>query len=347
MKQMNFFYISLIPVGAVLFAFFALQSRETVSFYGFAETNETEINYNHPVMVDRIHVTPGQYVTKGTTLLNISRIATKETLADQDYRISELLAEEAIWQQEKQNEIQVLRAERQIQLEALEAELATLKQELVYQRSLANELTTLETTEASYQPLLDKIAATERERTLRQESYDLRMRALENKKRVGNSPYREQIIRLKAELQFDEDNRIRPITVTAPADGLVGNVQCKEAEHISSFQTLLSFYEPHPHFVRGYVHEDLSLQVSVGDVFRIKSLKDESIAYEGRVTGLGSRIIEIPVRLRKMPEVPTYGREVTVKISPENAFLQKEKVALELVTRREQKKTANAQAQKQ
>ena len=342
--KINIFHISLVPVGIVLFTFFILQSRETVSFYGFAETNETEINYNHPVVVDRIRVTPGQYVTKGATLMNLSRIATKEQLADQDYRISELLAEEAIWQQEKQNELKILRAERQMTLEKLDAELSDLRQQLAYQKSLAEGLATLETDQADYQPLKNKIAAVENERKLQQESYDLRIRALENKKRVGNSPYREQIARLKAELQFEEDHRIQPITVTAPSDGLIGNIHCKEAEHVSSFQTLLSFYEPHPQFVRGYVHEDLSLKVSVGDVFQVKSLKDESIAYEGVVTGLGSRIIEIPERLRKMPDVRTYGREVTIKISPDNAFLQKEKVALELVARKGER-ALDAQAQ--
>ena len=342
--KVNLFYISLIPVGIGLFTFFILQSRETVSFYGFAETNETEINYNYPVVVDQIKVTPGQYVTKGTTLLNLSRIATKEQLVDQDYRISELLAEEAIWQQEKQNELKILRAERQIALEKLDAELSDLRQSLAYQRSLAEGLSTLDTGQANYQPLENKIAAAENERKLQQESYDLRIQALENKKRIGNSPYHEQIARLKAELQFEEDHRIQPITVTAPSDGLVGNIHCKEAEHVSSFQTLLSFYEPHPQFVRGYVHEDLSLKVSVGDVFRVRSLRNESIAYQGTVTGLGSRIIEIPERLRKMPDVRTYGREVTVKISPDNTFLQKEKVALELIGQRGEK-ASDAQAQ--
>ena len=344
MKRINLFYASLIPIGIILFAFFAIQSRETVAFYGFAETNETEINYNHPVMVDQIRVTPGQYVTRGTTLLNLSRIASKEQLQDQNYRISELLAEEAIWQQEKQNELRVMRAEQQLKLDELDAQLAGLRQELAYQKSLTEGLSTLGNDEATYQPLQDKIERVEKEKALLAESYRLRIQALEDKKRMGNSPYREQISRLEAELQFDEDHRVQPITVVAPSDGLVGNIHCKEAEHISSFQTLISFYEPHPQFVKGYVHEDLSLKVSVGDTFQVKSLKDESISYSGVVTGLGSRIIEIPERLRKMPEVRTYGREVTIKISPDNTFLQKEKVALELVARNGEK-AATTQAQ--
>ncbi len=345
MKRINLFYASLIPIGIVLFVFFAVQSRETVAFYGFAETNETEINYNHPVMVDQIRVTPGQYVTRGTTLLNLSRIASKEQLQDQNYRISELLAEEAIWQREKQNELKVLQTEQQLKLDELDAQLANLQLELEYQQSLTKGLSTFPANEATYQPLLKKIERVKKERTLLAKSYQQRIQALEDKKRMGNSPYQEQISRLEAELRFEEDHRVQPITVVAPTDGLVGNIHCKEAEHVSSFQTLISFYEPHPQFVKGYVHEDLSLKVSVGDTFQVKSLKDETIAYPGVVTGLGSRIIEIPERLRKMPEVRTYGREVTIEISPENSFLQKEKVALELVARTGEKVAPKAQLQ--
>ena len=344
MKRINLFYVSLIPIGIILFVFFAVQSRETVSFYGFAETNETEINYNHPVMVDRIYVTPGQYVTRGTTLLDLSRIASEEQLQDQNYRISELLAQEAIWQQEKQNELKVMRAEQRLKLGELDAELASLRQELAYQKSLTEGLSTLKTDEATYQPLRDEIARIEKEKAMQDESYRLRIQALEDKKRMGDSPYREQISRLEAELQFNEDHRVQSITVMAPNDGLVGNIHCKEAEHISSFQPLISFYEPHPQIVKGYVHEDLSLKVAVGDTFQVKSLKNEAIAYSGVVTGLGSRIIEIPERLRKMPELRTYGREVTIKISPDNTFLQKEKVALELMARTGRKAAANTQA---
>jgi hypothetical protein len=46
---------------------------------------------------------------------------------------------------------------------------------------------------------------------------------------------------------------------------------------------------------------------------------------------LGSRIVEIPERLRKNPDLKTYGREVLIAIPPSNLFLQKEKVILNLL----------------
>jgi len=109
---------------------------------------------------------------------------------------------------------------------------------------------------------------------------------------------------------------------------LIGNIYCKEAEHVPAYKTLLSFYEPHSALIRGFVHENMTLSVDIGHRFTVSSLKDETITYEGKVVGLGSRIVEIPVRLRKMEQVKTYGREVLVSIPKDNLFLQKEKVAM-------------------
>ena len=127
-------------------------------------------------------------------------------------------------------------------------------------------------------------------------------------------------------MDFDLSQQKQDITVTAPMDGLIGNIFCKEAEHISSYKTLLTFYEPHSGIIKGYVHEDLTLQVAIGSQFRVSSLKDDSKYYDGKVVGLGSRIVEIPARLRKVADLKTYGREVLIEIEKNNTFLQKEKV---------------------
>ena len=85
---------------------------------------------------------------------------------------------------------------------------------------------------------------------------------------------------------------------------------------------------PHSRLIKGYVHEDLTLEVSIADKFTVSSLKDGAVSYPGRVVGLGSRIVEIPSRLRKNPDFKTYGREVLIEITKVNQFLQKEKVAI-------------------
>jgi len=109
---------------------------------------------------------------------------------------------------------------------------------------------------------------------------------------------------------------------------LIGNILCKEGENISSFSTLINFYERNPTLVKGFVHESLILEVQEGDSLVVSSTLHPEQKTSGEVIGLGSRIVEIPERLRKMPELKTYGREVLIRIPSNNNFLQKEKVML-------------------
>ena len=92
---------------------------------------------------------------------------------------------------------------------------------------------------------------------------------------------------------------------------------------------MISFYEQTPKMVVAYVHESLILQIKVGDSLQVMSSLHPDEQCRGRVSGLGHRVVEIPERLRKLPEVKTYGREVLIEIPPENNFLQKEKVLLQ------------------
>ena len=328
--RINLFYIAVLAIGVALFV--SLKPTETprVSFYGFAESNETEINYNYPVVVEQILVTPGQEVKKGDTLLQLTRRKSKETLDDQTYQMDELRAEEKIWRQKKESELSELQLEKTNKISEVNGEIKQVEKELIFKKSLSEGLQSLPSNDANttFKPLEEELKELIAERERLSRYYDLQLKGLKEALRIGDSPYRERIKRLSAELDFEESQKIQPIAVVAPANGLIGTVSCKEAEHISSYATLLSFYEPHSGIIKGFVHEDLTLEVAIGDEFIVSSLKDETIEYQGKVIGLGSRIVEIPTRLRKMPDIKTYGREVLVEITKDNDFLQKEKVSL-------------------
>ena len=329
--RFNFFYLVVLLLGLSMFFLFKPPAEDELSFYAFAESNETSINYNYPVVIDRIHIQPGQSVKAGTPLLEISRRKAKETLPDQQFRIAELRAEEKIWQQRRDSELSQLRQNVGDDLAELDEQIATLRKELAFKRSLGEGLQTIELEEAAYQPLESKLSDLRAERARRLAARDLRETNLAKETRLGNSPYRERIRRLEAEMTFEEDQKVQPFTVTAPADGLIGNINVKEAEHVQSYETLLTFYEPHSSLVRGYVHEDQTARVTLGDEMEVYSLRPAGPRYVGKVTGLGSRIVETPSRLRKLPDFKTYGREVTIEISPDNVFLQKEKVGVRRV----------------
>lgn len=326
--RINLFYPFVFLVGISLYFLLKPPEQTELSFFGFAESNETAVNYNYPVVIDRLLVQPGSSVKEGQPLLEVSRRKSKEVLADQKFRIAELRAEQTLWLQRKKDELDIEVGKTADRLAELNARLLTLQEELAYKKSLSAGLTTLQPAAADYQPLENRIRLLEEEIQREQQALDGRKTSLEREINLGVNPYQQQIRRLEAEMVFDEEQRVIPFTVPAPADGLIGNISVREQEHVQSYTTLLTFYAPHSNIIRGYVHEDLTMQVNVGDSLEVYSLKVAGMIYPGVVTGLGSRIVEIPSRLRKLPEFKTYGREVILAIPEENGFLQKEKVGL-------------------
>lgn len=111
---------------------------------------------------------------------------------------------------------------------------------------------------------------------------------------------------------------------------MIGTIHCKEDEKIASFTPLVTFYEESPTLVIGYIHEDLLLKVKLQDIITVFSTSRPDIQNTGIIKTLGSRIVEIPPRIRKIKELKTFGREVIIEIPPDNPFLQKEKVTLTL-----------------
>lgn len=331
MKYFNLYYIAIIGVGVFLWNLNKSLGKEVVAFYGFAETKETEINFNYPVAVGDIKVRPGEYVSKNTPLLDVYRIKSKETLDDKEFKVAELRAKEKIWRTNKEEDLQRLRSKKAIALEEIKTEIEKLERKKAFENSLYDDLTTVTVPTANHKPTSNKIEALNRELTLIQTNYDQQIAATEKALIVGKSPYQIEVNRLNAAQNFEQANKKQYIQITAPEDGLIGNIHCKEAEHIPSYKTLVTFYEPNPTMVKGFLQEDLLLHVALQDSFIVRSTKDNELLCYGTVTGLGSRIIEIPDRLRKIKDLKTYGREVLVSIPAKNPFLQKEKVILEFV----------------
>lgn len=328
MGKINSIYIYIAVLGLALFVVFRPDFHRELSFYGFAESRITEINYNYAVVVDEILVKPGQEVKAGQVIMNLSRRKSKETLADQGFHIAQLKAEEALWKQKKENEIEELRSSHLARMAEIEREIVRTEKEIVYKKSLLEDLQSIQPRETSFKPLEDLLTSFQEEKMAMAQLYKIKIKGLTDELSLGRNPYSEQIRRYAAERQFDESQQNIPIQVIAPSDGLIGNISCKEEEHIEAYSTLLTFYEPHSGIIEGYVHEDLTLQVEIGQQYTISSLKDETISFPGKVIGLGSRIVEIPSRLRKIEAIKAYGREVLIEISTDNSFLQSEKVSI-------------------
>ena len=330
MKLLKPYYIISILVGGWILWYSATGNTQAEEFYGFAENRDTEINFNYPVVVKEIHISEGENINQGDLLFQLQRIQPKEEYAGESYRISELRAESNIWKTEKEGSLRELIAEYDIDRQSILDKITSKSEELKYKKSLYEGVKSLNEVNLDYSSLENELLQLNQQKNLLDSLFIQQKSNLENELRFGTSPFREEIKRLEARMKFEEEQMVQDIEIHAPFNGLVGNIQCKEEEHIPSFKTLMNFYEPNPSMVKGFIHEDLILKVRIGDVLTIRSTSDPNLIIKGSVSGLGSRVVEIPSRLRKIPDLKTYGREVLISIPEENNLIQKEKVVIEV-----------------
>jgi multidrug resistance efflux pump len=327
MKLLNPFYLSVVIGAGLLFWLLRTPPGDELALYGFAESSETEINYNFPVAVQEILVRPGQPVDSGEVLLRLIRRTPETKLADEGYRIDELRAEETAWREERRQRLKVVDTEYSTRRQEIEQRIEALTEDQRFQETLPD-LTTIEVPEGDYRPLETRLERLRSDLDRLEREYTAEREVLTTELAYGSTPYRERIRRLEAEADFDAARREQAVELTAPAAGLIGSINCREGEFKGAYANLITFYEPHSDLIKGYLHEGLEVSVDTGDRFEAVGLNDETVRYTGTVIGLGSRIVEIPERLRKFPSVKSYGREVTISIPPDNVFLQKEKVGL-------------------
>lgn len=333
MKKFNLIYIVAFIVFLVLLVSFSLKMDNSVTFYGFAENKETEINMENPIEVTKIHVTTGQKVKKGTVLLDVVSASLPVKINTINYSVEELQTKYQLWKTDLDWRISQYQIELNEKSSKIQSQIDLYNAQLVRNKKLASNIKSIsiDTNEETKinNPITLKIEALEKELTFSKSFITSQINTLKSERFASNNPLLSKIKSLEGELDFF-NTKLKKQTIVAPIDGLIGNVHCKEDEKIASFNTLITFYEESPTLVIGYIHEDLLLKIKIDDNIDVFSSSRPEIQTSGIVKNLGSRIVEIPPRLRKIKELKTFGREIIIEIPAENPFLQKEKVILNL-----------------
>lgn len=318
--------LGLLAAAGLAFATWRVDVASVTAFYGIAETPASEVNFNYPIEVRRLYVRPGDRVDSGQVLLAVDRARMREELADQGFRIERLRAEQAAERQRVGARLNELATAHQEAVAEIDAEAAEVRTERDYRRRLVESVGGAG--EATYSPLDDRLAALAAERARAEATYRQRRGDLERQRALATRPAEAEVERLSAERDFDAAQASVRFKIAAPGAGVVGAVHVKIGEHKSAFAPLLTLYEPTPRQVLSYVHEDKLLDAQLGDTVLVTSLAHPDYRVRGVVTGLGSRIVDVPTRLRRLPDIAVYGREVIVSIPADNPFLQQEKVEL-------------------
>jgi multidrug resistance efflux pump len=326
LPKINFLYWVILPATAfACWSIYKTASEPQTTFYGYAENKETQLSVDVPVKVKKILVTPGQKVSKDQQLIELDLESSELDLTETRHQITRLYKEAQVKKSEATASLEKAKTDKAQKIAALESALSAAQSKLDYQKSLSN----YNSAGSWNNPLEQRVLDIKSELQSTKSAYDQLILSLKKSLSLS-SPEEEEARGLEEKLILLSKSRNKG-SIKAPFDGLVGNVNCREAEYIDGHVTLLSFYEIRPAQALAYVHESMSLSVNIGDSVEVVSVMHPNHTARGIITGLGHRIVEIPERLRKIPEYKTYGLEVYIGLGKQNIFLQKEALKFTLI----------------
>ena len=330
MKRYNFIYlVGFLMMCLLGYMALAIQS-ESAFFYGFAENKQTEISHNRNVLVSKIYVKNGQEIKKGDLLLEVIDKEIELKIGELEIEKNTVDVDSESKVQEIKNKINQIQTSRKAELVELKSDIIELEKEISLNKSLYEGLKTIQRNKKNYQsPDNIKLAY------FKEQLHNVEiafLREVSEQKQLLNRITKPGQLKSKSIIaKLDHYKMIEEhLSIYAPFDGLIGTISCKEGENISSYSSLLDLYKHNPTQVKGFVHESMILEVSIGDKLEVASTLHTNNRVIGEVIGLGSRIVEIPERLRKMTDFKTYGREIVIEIPSDNRFMQKEKVSLNI-----------------
>lgn len=312
---------------ALVLAFNLHYHDQAVVFRGIAETGELNISSESSAEIARIHVVPGQSVRPGDTLVELRR-------AELDLRLEQIRRESQHVQGQTSasasdidRRVGEIRAALDTRRNQIRLEIRQLQDLRRRSRELAEKLQLPEGPVDSSQGVTVQIRALERELALAESSGTSQIRLLQGSRGIQNVSGQAQALSLSQEARLLEAEKSK-LAILATETAVVGTVNFHAGEKVGALVPILTLMARTPTLVRGYLQENVPCPVMAGDTVAIhSSLGARTVP--GQVVGLGTRIVELPLRLRKIPTIAIWGREVTVRIPARNEFLLGELVSVE------------------
>jgi len=179
-------------------------------------------------------------------------------------------------------------------------------------------------------PIYLEIESLKQELALSINPIDIQIELSQNLLDASESPIEIQVERLEKELDLLK-HELDNLTIYAQISGIIGSVNYKTGEWVAPHNPILTLHTKNPSLIKGYIYEDVYTLISVGMKVNVTSLTDSKTSITGTVVGVGSRIVEYPIRLRKHPVLQQWGREIIIKIPSINPLILGEKVLINAV----------------
>ena len=298
-------------------------------FRGIAEASETIISVPSATEIVKVHVVPGQEIHAGDTIVEINRPDLTLRIAELTREIDALEGRSNLSSAEIDQKVADVKANLETEYNSNKAISAKLK-------SLSNSKSQSDGNDA----MAMRIKSLKNELALATKSANEQIALLRGSSKLQKASGKSEAENLKKELEEMQKQQEELIQI-AKEDWVVGDVNVRDGEKVSSFAPIVTLAHKSPTLVRGYINEQIYQNMDLGEAVKVTTLAGTGKAVVGEVVGLSSRIVAFPERMWKMPEMPVYGREVTIKIPENNPFLLGEMVTISETSGKKLKKSEN------
>lgn len=330
------YLVWLLVLGVVVAITLHLDSEST-HFYGIADTREIVINSDNAVEISKIAVVEGQSVEKGTLLLKLTSPELTLKINQISHQLAELKATKGVSKTELISQINQLKAQRASRLSEINYSIKQLENQYRINKDLKAGLKSLKddgVRSGAENPLKMRIAGLKKELALSLHPLNIKIKLLEQELNAPQSPIKIQVERLEKELVLLRQAN-KKLDIYSPISGIIGSINFKPGAKVAPFGAILTLHTRTPSFIKGYVHENVYSSMGVGQEVLVKALAESKSkkggqvgSIKGVIVGVGARIVEYPVRLRKHPDIQTWGRELLIKIPDHNNLILGEKVMI-------------------
>lgn len=327
--RFNLIYFVLV-LGAI---FFIPATKNLVNrpeeFYGIAENQVRSVNLQYPVEIKEINVTLGERVEAGQLLAKLYRTDLPIKINDINYEIRELQMKRWMDIEHLQAEAQKFEAKRNALIAAYDQKMEELEAEHTAQAKVLGSIKSIDLGNTKNGGNLDvhlqKIESLRKEKDVEIRDLDIDLSQLNGKIQMAQAPIDLRIKKLESELELIKKQEA-DLDLLSPQTGIIGQLDFLAGEKIEAYTIIMRIYGTHPDVVTTYIGDGRLAEIKLGDTLLVTSNNQPDYSVPGVVVGLGTRIKELPERLRRIPELKAWGREVQLQIPLDNTFLQGEKV---------------------
>ncbi len=317
-------FIIAITVLLSLVSYLFRDSREAM--IAIVDAQVTAISFEEPVVVSEIQVVAGQKVKKGQVLLNVENPQLALKINRYEAEIAMLGQELKAEEQKAKNQEQLLGIKYKQQAGEDKARLELIDLKISQSRSMSQKLALLggDSISSELSLLLVQKESILKSLDQKRSVYQSELRAIRSQLSSNQELLQSQWQLKQVELKKALDDQSQLVRY-ASLDGTVGTVNVQLGELTPPFSKLVTIYESKPSLIKAYLNERITYEVSVGDSVNVLS-ENRSYQTSGVVIEIGNRIAPFPEKIDLDPLTRNYGQEVFIRISPENTFLNGEKV---------------------